>query len=43
MFLTANYEGDRQAYAEGQNPSPGLTATADGKNLSTNAEQNTAS
>ena len=43
IVLTANYEGDRQAYAEGQNPLTGLTATADGKNLSTNTDQNTAS
>lgn len=43
IVLTANYKGDRQAYAEGQNPLTGLTATADDKNLSTNADQNTAS
>lgn len=43
IVLTANYKGDRQAYAEGQNPLTGLTATADSKNLSTNVDQNTAS
>lgn len=43
IVLTANYKGDRQAYAEGQNPLTSLTATADDKNLSTNADQNTAS
>ena len=43
IVLTANYKGDRQAYAEGQNPLTSLTATADDKNLSTNVDQNTAS
>lgn len=43
IVLTANYKGDRQAYAEGQNPLTSFTATADSKNLSTNVDQNTAS
>lgn len=43
IVLSANYKGDRQAYAEGQNPLTSFTATADDKNLSTNADQNTAS